>query len=523
MGSKGSKPGAGATGEKPVAGDATLSAITARTEGRVGKIAVTGRYHRLPRKIEDDYDLATSDVIGKGYNGSVYIATGKTRGLKYAVKDFKLRGIDAEKKEELEIECEISLGMDHPHVVRLVDVYESKTKLSLVMECMSGGELFDRVLSRKKYSEKDAADAAYQMIVAINYLHSKGVVHRDIKLENFLYETKDSDHLKLIDFGFSKLWDPDTRMKMSCGTLAYVAPEVLSKSYTSQCDMWSLGVVIFILLVGYMPFAGSESNQISAIKAGRYTWKEPQWRRVSAQGQEFIKGMLTLDPTARLTPEKALDHPWIKDRESGSLERTDSGLDKEMLLDMKAFAEASKFRRACFGAMAWSLTAAERSQVRDAFLAMDKENKGVITMAEFREAVMSMFEISDSEVKVIFDALDMAKDDQIHYSEFLAAMASSRLTMHSGLIQKTFKRFDVDGNGLISVEDLRTVLGENFEGEKVEALIAEADTDKDGKISYEEFVNYINSETASSAHKEVGETIIEKGIGDVATMRSKSS
>mmetsp|Transcript_123114 Transcript_123114/g.213576 ORF Transcript_123114/g.213576 Transcript_123114/m.213576 type:complete len:521 (+) Transcript_123114:1-1563(+) len=519
----GSKPGKSAeAGGAPAAGDAALGAITKKTEERLGKIAVTGRYHRLPRKIEDDYELAADNVIGKGYNGSVYIATGRTRGHKYAVKDFKLRGIDSEKKEELQIECEISLGMDHPHVVRLVDVYESATKLSLVMECMSGGELFDRVLARKKYSEKDAAIAAYQMLLAIQYLHHKKVVHRDIKLENFLYESKESDHLKLIDFGFSKIWDPDTRMKMSCGTLAYVAPEVLSKSYDSQCDVWSLGVVIFILLVGYMPFAGSESNQIAAIKAGRYTWKEVQWRRVSAEGQTFIRSMLKLDPKERLTPQQALEHPWIQNRDEAALERVDSGLDTDMLKDMRSFAEASKFRRACFGAMAWSLTNAERAQVRDAFLAMDKENKGVITIADFKEVISAQFEIADSEMVEIFSALDMAKDEQIHYSEFLAAMASSRLTMHSGLIQKTFKRFDVDGNGLISEKDLRSVLGETFEGEKVEALIAEADTDKDGKISYEEFVNYLQREDAAGHHKEIGDVIIEKSISDVATMKVKA-
>lgn len=128
--------------------------------------------------------------------------------------------------------------MDHPHVASLTDVYESEDQLYLVMECMLGGELFDRVVKRKRFTEKDAAKAVYQMLLAVNYIHSHDVVHRDIKLENFLYEAQDSDHLKLIDFGFSKIWQPNTTMAVSCGTLAYVAPEVLEKSYTSQCDLW---------------------------------------------------------------------------------------------------------------------------------------------------------------------------------------------------------------------------------------------------------------------------------------------
>merc|ERR1740130_277817 len=194
--------------------------------------------------------------------------------MTYAVKDFQLRGITPDKMQELEGECEIFLSMDHPHVARLVDGYRSKDKLSLVMECMEGGELYDRVLKKKKFAEKDVADASYQMLLAINYIHQRNIVHRDIKLENFLYESQESDHLKLIDFGFSKVWDPSIRMKMSCGTLAYVAPEVLAKNYTEKCDMWSLGVVIFILLVGYMPFSGDEKIQMRKIRDGKFTVKD---------------------------------------------------------------------------------------------------------------------------------------------------------------------------------------------------------------------------------------------------------
>merc|ERR1719230_1397746 len=111
------------------------------------------------------------------------------------------------------------------------------------------------------------------MLLSINYIHSQSIVHRDLKLENFLYEKKDGNHLKLIDFGFSKVWQRNTKMDLSCGTLSYVAPEVLEKDYTSQCDLWSLGVIVFILLVGYMPFHGTEGSQIKNIKAGSYSVK----------------------------------------------------------------------------------------------------------------------------------------------------------------------------------------------------------------------------------------------------------
>merc|ERR1719194_336391 len=148
---------------------------------------------------------------------------------------------------------------------------------------MEGGELFDRVVQAGCFAEPQAADATRQMLLALNYIHSHGIVHRDLKLENFLYDKKGSNHLKLIDFGFSKVWDPNVKMRVSCGTLSYVAPEVLDKSYTSQCDLWSLGVIGFILLSGYMPFSGPEATQIKNIGKGTYNFKKDKWENVSQE------------------------------------------------------------------------------------------------------------------------------------------------------------------------------------------------------------------------------------------------
>lgn len=485
-----------------------LTDAVERTTARVGKITVNGRYHRLPKKLSDDYDIDTK-VLGSGYNGQVLLATSKVTGNKFAVKSFRLSSASNEKKEELVTECEIFLAMDHPFIARLVDVYEGTGELQLVMECLTGGELFERVQQKKRFSERDAANSTYQMLLAINYIHSHGVVHRDIKLENFLYDAPESDTLKLIDFGFSKIWEPNTRMALSCGTLAYVAPEVLAKSYTSQCDLWSMGVISFILLVGYMPFYGSQQQQIKHIKEGKFLYKEDKWKTVSKDARNFVQSLIVVDPLVRMTASQALEHPFISHRES----LTSMGsLDFSTVEAFCQFSQASAFRRACLNVMAWSLNSEQRRSVRQAFIEMDKDNTGVIRLSEFKRVLEDMYHIPDDVAMKAFHALDQHHTDEIHYSEFLAAMCMNKIQMNDQLIKLTFQRFDTDNTGVISTQNLRDVLGEAYDGEKVEQLLKEADLHHDGVITLEEFMSYMRHEDAHEDHLEASEAIIESAI-----------
>jgi calcium-dependent protein kinase len=491
-----------------------IEACLDRASSRLGTVAITGRYHRLPKKLEDDYDLQQKQVLGEGYNGAVFKAMKKqgtsssTSRSQFAIKEFRrLKTLKQQKRDELEQECEVYLGMDHPHVARLVDVYEDEDRLSLVMECMAGGELFDRVIEKKKFSEKDAIVATHQMALAINYLHSHNVVHRDIKLENWLYESKDSDHLKLIDFGFSKI--VDGTMKMSCGTLTYVAPEVLAKNYTSQCDLWSLGVVVFILLGGYMPFSGPDDQQQRNIKAGNYKWKTEKWDSVSRNGQDFVKKLMTVDPQVRLTATQAMEHPWLAQKDSHE------PLDTNVVHDMCAFAQESKFRRACMLAMAWSLTNEERKKVRDAFLAIDTSHNGTISLGDFKKVVEENFHLTDEHINKCFEMLDVAHKGEIQYSEFLAATLSHQLKIHDELIHDTFRRFDVDNTGYLDESNMRDIFGSEMTDEEIAEIVKEIDENNDGKISYQEFVHYVRSNDHPKGKEALANSIIDqKSSGD---------
>lgn len=471
---------------------ASLQDFERQLESDLGKISLVGRYHRAPRQLQDDYKVSNV-VLGKGYSGEVVMAKQDgPRELNVAVKVLKTDHIAASQLEQLKAEVENFLRMDHPHITRLYDVYESKDSLALVMECMDGGELFDRVSEKKRFTEEEASGALWQMLLALNYIHSHGIVHRDIKLENFLYDSPGSKTLKLIDFGFSKMVDQRETMNASLGTIAYVAPEVIKHSYTSQCDLWSLGVIGFILLSGYMPFGGTHQNQVRSILSGQFKLKPERWTNVSEDAKGFVQQLLEVDPQKRLTAQAALQHPWIT-RYNQHDPRIDAGVVKAL----QQFGHTNKFYRCCMELMAWSLSNEQRAKVREHFLSLDLSSQGTITLSELRHAMDTLGIYDESEVQNVFEALDSNQDHEIHYNDFLAAMVSTKIDLDDKLMEDTFRKFDRRRHGSFSSEDLRQILGDTFEGDKVEAVVAEAGfNDQDG-ISYPLFVSYLRRTSSS--------------------------
>jgi len=455
----------------------------------VGKIAVKARYHKEPRKLDDDLRL-TPQVLGTGLNGNVLLAVSKSMPTqKYAVKSLKLQGRPEEHTQRLLREMEIFLSLDHPRIARLHEVYESKHRLDLVMEYMEGGELFDRIANKKGvFPEEDAAMAIWQMLLAISYIHAKGIVHRDIKLENWLYARKDGNLLKLIDFGFSRQCDPNKKMGLACGTLSYMAPEVFHHSYTSKCDMWSLGVTAFSLLMGYMPFKGSAQQQARDIEQGKYILRPEKWDQLSVPAQDFLKSLLQVDQKERLTAQAALQHPWI-----ATMIKEQPGIDDSVVDALREFGQASIFRRCCMAMMAWNLSYDERHEVSAYFTALDAAKDGHITRVELQAALQDRYHVDEDEVEQILDAMDSNGDEEIHYSDFLAAMVSTKIVMHDETLKATFQKFDTDRTGCITEKNLREVLGDKFNGVRVNTLMMDLSLSKHNQMSYREFEAYLRS------------------------------
>jgi len=451
---------------------------------RRGSIPISGRY-TCSRKLEQDY-VIESKVLGSGMSGPVLLATSRRDSRKYAVKSFKKKGLSCKTRAELQNEVEVYLTLDHPHVAKLEMVFETEEVIHLVMEYMEGGELYDRLAARRQYTEENAAETAYQILLAVAYLHAHQIAHRDLKLENFLYEKRDSDLLKLIDFGFAKYWDPNTTMSQSCGSLHYVAPEVLAHSYTTQADMWSVGVLVYMLLTGVPLFHGTDDEILRNIKACKPRYSS-RFYKLSQEAQAFVRSLLVKDTTLRLTASGALEHPWIKARGQGRVTK----IDTQILQSLRSFAHASHFRRAVLSMMAWSLSADDIAELREQFLLLDTQKTGTITHRELKQLLEERFCISSEEAQALFESLDTDKDQQIEYTEFLAAALIGRVKAHEDVLRKTFSRFDRNQSGHISIQDLRLILGDAFEPGDFEDMIREVDTSGDGKIDYDEFIAFV--------------------------------
>ncbi|XP_019388018.1 PREDICTED: calcium/calmodulin-dependent protein kinase type IV [Crocodylus porosus] len=249
--------------------------------------------------------------LGRGATSIVYRCRQKGTQKPYAVKMLK-KTVD---KKIVRTEIGVLLRLSHPNIIKLKEIFETPTEISLVLELVTGGELFDRIVEKGYYSERDAADAVKQILEAVAYLHANGIVHRDLKPENLLYATPASDApLKIADFGLSKIVEDQVTMKTVCGTPGYCAPEILRGcAYGPEVDMWSLGIITYILLCGFEPFYDERGDQymFKRILNCEYDFVSPWWDDVSLNAKDLVKKLIVLDPKKRLTTLQALQHPWV--------------------------------------------------------------------------------------------------------------------------------------------------------------------------------------------------------------------
>lgn len=302
--------------------------------------------------LKDKYE--TLQEIGSGGFSNVFHGVNIETRVNVAIKQIKRPGIHECDETALHQEIEILKAVDHPHIIKLYDVYKDEKYYSLVLELLEGGDVFDRLVTKVAYSEKDCRDLTFHLLEIIDYLHDKNIVHRDIKPENLLLTSKTDDaDIKLADFGFAAECNGNN-LNMPWGTLEYTAPEVhRGKYYGKAVDMWSFGVTMYVLLCGAMPFpSGSGKNSKGVVKAiidKDYDFAPQHWSRVSNQAKELIQLLLVTDPSKRLTAKQAIKHEWFSDNIAATLKNID--LDKQLHNLKKAY-KNRRFRKAVHTVMA---------------------------------------------------------------------------------------------------------------------------------------------------------------------------
>ncbi|KAL6582632.1 Calcium-dependent protein kinase 18 [Orobanche minor] len=456
---------------------------------------------------DKDFDMryTIGKLLGHGQFGYTYVAIDKSDGHRVAVKRIeKNKMVLPIAVEDVKREVKILKALaGHENVVHFYNSFEDDSYVYIVMELCEGGELLDRILSKKdsRYTEKDAAIVVRQMLKVAAECHLHGFVHRDMKPENFLFKSpKDDSPLKATDFGLSDFIRPGKKFQDIVGSAYYVAPEVLKRKSGPESDVWSIGVITYILLCGRRPFWDkTEDGIFKEVLRNKPDFRRKPWPGISSAAKDFVKKLLMKDPRARLTAAQALSHPWV--REGG--EASEIPLDISVLSNMRQFVKYSRFKQFALRALASTLAEEELSNLRDQFDAIDVDKNGVISLEEMRQALEKdlPWKMKDSRVLEILQAIDSNTDGLVDFSEFVAAtLHVHQLEEHNSekwqqRSQAAFEKFDVDRDGFITPEELKMSTG--LKG-SIDPLLEEADIDKDGRISLSEFRRLLRTASMSS-------------------------
>ncbi|CAM8960762.1 unnamed protein product [Rhodiola kirilowii] len=427
--------------------------------------------------------------LGQGQFGTTFLCVEKTTGKEYACKTIaKRKLLTDEDVEDVRREIQIMHHLaGHTNVVSIKGAYEDPMAVHLVMELCAGGELFDRIIKRGHYTERKAADLTRVIVGVVEACHSLGVMHRDLKPENFLFVNQQEDSLlKTIDFGLSMFFKPGDKFSDVLGSPYYVAPEVLRKRYGPEADVWSAGVILYILLSGVPPFwAESEEGIFEQVLHGELDFSSDPWPSISESAKDLVRRMLVRDSKKRLTAYEVLCHPWIQVDGVAP----DKPLDSAVLSRLKQFSAMNKLKKMAFRIIAESLSEEEIAGLKEMFKMIDADNSGQITFEELKIGLKKVgANLKENEIYDLMQAADVDNNGTIDYGEFIAAMLQINKIEREDHLFAAFSYFDKDGSGYITPDELQLACEEFGLDFQLEEMIEEVDQDNDGRIDYNEFV-----------------------------------
>ncbi|CAD8071495.1 unnamed protein product [Paramecium sonneborni] len=463
-------------------------------------------------------------VLGIGAFGKVLTAKRRNNGEKqYAIKIIDKKKVKG-RETMLANEIYVLQRLDHPNIIKFHEVYQSELYFYICMDKCIGGELTDSVpKNQKSYNESQARDIMVKIISAVAYIHELGIIHRDIKPENIMFTDLDiRSEPKLIDFGLSVKYDAFSynKLKAGVGTPVYLAPEVIEGTYNEKCDIWSLGVLLFSMLVGYPPFYGRNRQELyQNIQYQNLIFDKRHWRIISDEAKDLLKRMLNKNPQLRYSAKECLNHSWFqllfKDglfkppRRSTGFSGTQSDDDQRTLYQMlKTYRIGAKFKREVMKVLVNQMNEKDLAKLQQIFKNIDVDNSGTITVQELHHALMqegslaTIEEIEEIMENIGFDINEL--EDQtatlshktttkplvIKYSDFLTACIDERRVFTREKLWSIFKYFDTQNVNHLSREAIKESFarhGRSIPLEKINEMISEIDPNNENKIGFDAF------------------------------------
>lgn len=468
----------------------------------------------------DFYELVSK--LGEGGYGRVYKVknkkTGSIRAMKIISKYKDKTQLDLYQDVEIENlkvkidqkkydderylkEIEILKRLDHPNIMRIYESFNREHRFYLICEYIEGEELFEKISKSNYFREEHVANYMHQIMSGVNYCHNMGITHRDLKPENILIEEVDGViTLKIIDFGTSSAIGPNEKLTKKTGTSFYIAPEVLQGKYNEKCDIWSCGIIMYIMLCGGPPFVGTNNNEIfTAILEEHLVFKGEIWKHVSHDSMLLIRSMLEKKPDKRPTAQEILMSKWF------SLFPIDSNLtfkdsvsngDEEkvisVLSNLRTFKAEKKLQQAVMSFLIHDISTSKEIQfLKKVFKSIDKDYDGKLSKKELSEFTNKYLNESlGLEIEHIFGNIDADKNGKIEFEEFLIASINKSKLLNETALKSAFEKFDFDNNGKIDSKEIKKIfqtLNGAVEESVWASLICKVDVDGDGQIDFKEF------------------------------------